>query len=45
MGALRKPVSSISLASAMFDKINKVNNCSPASSRQALAGISHSSAE
>jgi hypothetical protein len=42
LGALRKPVSSVSLASAMF---NKVNNTPPASSREALAGISYSSAK
>ena len=41
LGALRKPVSSVSLASAMF---NKVNNTPPASSREALAGISYSCA-
>jgi signal transduction histidine kinase len=42
LGALRKPVSSVSLASAMF---KKVNNTPPASSRKALAGISYSSAK
>jgi len=41
LGALRKPVSSVSLASAMF---NKVNNTPTASSREALAGISYSCA-